>query len=67
VKGYTLRLRSEQIPTVQMGGMTLVVEPFKALIKTQLQRMKDLKQVRVEKLLASDAGEKRAAERLAIL
>jgi superfamily II DNA helicase RecQ len=50
-----------------MGGMTLVVEPFKALIKSQLQRMKDLKQVRVEKLLASDAGEKRAAERLAIL
>jgi hypothetical protein len=52
------------IPAVQMGGITLVVEPFKALIESQLQSLKDVKQVRVEKLLASDEGEKRAAERL---
>jgi hypothetical protein len=52
------------IPAVHMGGITLVVEPFKALIESQLQSLKEVKQVRVEKLLASDEGEKRAAERL---
>jgi superfamily II DNA helicase RecQ len=42
------------VPAKVTGGITVVLEPFKALIESQLDSLKGLTSIRVEKLLTND-------------